>query len=351
MKMEFTINTAKLANILTKVEKGTGSSKILPITEYFRIETGVNGLLITSTDNVNFITYFVNDIETEEDEAIVKASEFVKLIQKTTVPQVTITKKEKHLEVKGNGTYKIALYEGEAYPEYEFNFEAPSTQIETSALRRMFSVNESAIAKDMIMPCLTGYNVGETCITTDGVKMCINSTPIFNQPILITQDLANLLGTLFEEKVNIQKDENKILFKTESIIIFGTELAGIEEYPDITPILEVPYDNRVSVKKEELLQVLDRLGIFVDPFDNNGVKFDFAADGLVVQDIKGNSVETIEYKDANIAVNGVHVVNLKYITDIIKAVVADEVKIYFGEELPLKVEEGNVTLILSTMDV
>lgn len=348
--MKFTINTAKVNAILSAVAKGVGKKYTLPITEYLQIKLTDGILQVTATDMTNFITYVDNEVEGENGEAIVKADTLIKLVSKTTKEKMTFTVKDGHLEVKGNGNYKIELLEEGEFPTYDFNEDAEKFDIEVSILKRMFQVNKSAIATELIMPCLTGYNVGAMSITTDGIKMCINDVEIAGENMLITQTLADLLSTLTAEKVTIQKDENKILFTTHNIIIFGTELDGLDEYPDISSLLELEYVENATVSKSALLSAIDRLSLFVNSLDNDGVRLNFTAEHLVIEDLKQNSQEIIEYADKNIQQDIELIVNIDLFRDILAPLQDVTVKIEIGEELPIKIAEDKVTQILSTME-
>jgi DNA polymerase III sliding clamp (beta) subunit (PCNA family) len=349
--MKFTINTAKVNAILSAVAKGVGKKYTLPITEYLQIKLEQGMLQVTATDLTNFITYVDREVEGEEGEAIVKADTLIKLVSKTTKDKMTFTLKDGHLEVKGNGSYKIELLEEGEFPEYDFNDDAEENEIETATLKKMFGTNKSAIASELIMPCLTGYNVGAMAITTDGIKMCINDVEIAGENMLITQTLADLLTTLTAEKVVIQKDENKILFKTHNIIIFGTELDGIDEYPDITSILEIEYDNNVTVSKSALISAVDRLGLFVNSFDNNGIRLQFTAEALIIEDLKQNSQESIEYTEKHLEEDIEVILNIDLFRDLLTPLHQVNVKLEIGADLPIKIAEDKVTQIISTMEV
>lgn len=351
--MKFEIETIKLNNLLAKAARGLGKSEVFPVTEYFQLQITDGDLYVTATDMNNFITVISENVEGEEGEVIVKADQLIKLVSKTTKTPMKFDFDGATLSVVGNGKYKLPVFEGEEFPEWEFEGNVPEMTIQTALLKNVFSINKSAIANDNVMPCLTAYNVGNDCVTTDGIKMCINQSPIFNeQRMLITQTLADLLGTISDENVTIQKQENKILFTTQNVIIFGTEMDGIDEYPDITGILDLAYENHIVVPKFELVNVLDRLSIFVDQFDNGGVRLQFSPDKVQIEDLKKNSNEFVEYQENNGYNNSIEVVvNIDFLVDLLRVTRGDVVHLYFGEDLPIKLVEDNVTKILSTMTV
>lgn len=352
--MKFKINTAKMTHILSKVSNGVGKKYTQPITECLYLGLTERGkLVIRSTNGINFVTMFAREVEGEAGECVVKADTLIKLVEKTTKPDLSFNLKEDYLEVKGNGTYKVPVI-NEEFPSYEFDTEAPEIEINTDVIKRMFKINESAIAKELLMPCLTGYNVGENCITTDGIKMCLNSTKITEDRVLITQALADLISKTFTaDTVTIQKDANKILICSDTITIFGTELDGLREYPDISGVMSFEYSNTASVSKKELLSILDRLSLFVDQFDNNGIRINFEADSIEIEDFKANSHESMEYVDKTQEEESVQLlVNAEFLDDILSATSSDVVQIQYDSNLPtIRIDDGNVVLFLSTMNV
>jgi len=348
--MKFKLSTAKMTVILNRVAKGVGSSKVLPITEYLRLTLEDGTLTVIATNSVNFITSITKEVTGKNGEVIVKADQLIKLVTKTTKPEISFTEKEDHLEVKGNGTYKIPLFETNKYPTYEFDSSVKKVEVETKVLKKAFAINSSSVAAEMTMPCLTGYRMGSKAITTDGVKMCINETNILHEDALITQALADLINTLSGEKVVVQKDGDNLLFTTENVIVFGTELDGLDEYPDITPILSIDYPNYAIVNKSHLLDALERLNLFVDPFDNNGVKLTFSKKGLKIEDLKQNSNEILEYTEKSQKKEIGMVVNLVLLKDLLGSLGKESVKFQYDVGQPIKIVEENVSLILSTMD-
>ena len=173
--MKFKIETAKLNQILAKVSKGVGNGKLLPVTQYLRVVLKDRTLSITATNLNNYITGKVFNVSGDNGELLVEADKLIRLANKTTVEFMEFIAEDKTINVKGNGKYKIPYIDGD-FPKYEFDDTISGNTISNLVLQEMFKVNKSAIAITMEMPCLTGYNVGKMCITTDGIRMCLNNT-------------------------------------------------------------------------------------------------------------------------------------------------------------------------------
>lgn len=351
--MKVTINTDKLKAMLSTVVKGVGNGKLIPITEYLKVElTTNNELCITATDLNNYITVSESSVEGESGTFLVLASNFVKLITKTTKNNITFETKDTELKIKGNGNYTLPIL-NEEFPQYDFNMEGEFVyeKANIKTLKSVLATNKYSVAQDMVMPCLTGYLIGNKCITTDGVKMCINDTKLFSQNLLIPPTLVDLLNTLTGEEVEIYYTDNKLLFQTNTVTIYGAELSGKDSYPNIEPLVEREYPYNVSVPKATLLSVLDRLSIFTNPYDNNGIKFTFLDSCLQVSDLKDNNIETINYNEPVQVDNCTVAANINYIIDLIHAIQGVDVNLYFGDGATLKIQDNNVTELIGLMNI
>lgn len=350
--MKIVVNTDKLKTMLSTVIKGVGNGKLIPITQYLKVELSDCGTLkITATNLNNYITVSQSGITGESGSFLVIAGSFVKLVSKTTKGEITISVVNNELKIKGNGEYTLPIL-AEDFPRYDFdmdNNDFTYKSVKTSVLKSTLAVNKYSVSNDMVMPCLTGYLVSNKCITTDGIKMCINNVDIFPTNILIPPSLVDLINTITDEEVEIYYMQNKLLFQTNTITIFGTELDGKDNYPDITSILNIEYPYNISVPKTSLLSVLDRLSIFTNPYDNNGIKFIFEGDQLKVTDLKGNNEEIIKYVTPIELNHFAIALNINFITDLIHAVQDINVNIHFGDSSTLRIDDNNVTEILGLM--
>jgi DNA polymerase III sliding clamp (beta) subunit (PCNA family) len=349
--MQFELATSKLNTMLGKVEKGVGNGKILAVTAYLHLKLEEGMLFITSTNLSNYVTV-MEKVEGQDGEAVVKADQLIQLAKKTTTAQVKIELVDNTLVVKGNGTYKLPILENAEYPTYEFNTDVSFVDIEVKNLLNVFNINKSSISSEMVIPYLTGYNVGENCVTTDSIRMTIFNQRVLSERVLISQELADLLKILDATKgVRIQHESNKLLFTTDNTIVFGTELDGIENYPDINALIQsLDYDATIKVKRNELLAALDRLSIFVDVYDNNGVKLAIAGDTLKLTDLKQNSSETLKLTEPA-SLDVVLTVNINYLTSLVSVLSAENTSIFYGDNSStIKIiGNENITQVLSLM--
>lgn len=348
--MLFKIETEKLKKILTKVSKGVGNGKVLPVTQYLKVELLNRVLSITATDLNLFITVKTDNISGTNGVILVQADKLIKLVEKTTVPEMEFEATDGSINVHGNGKYKIPYIEGE-FPTFTFDKNVDKVEISNAKLQEMFKVNKSAVAITQELPCLTGYNVGEKCITTDGVKMCINKVKLLNDKtnILISKEMSDLLTTIEDEKVNIQIDGNRLLFTTDSMSIFGAELAGREQYPDISGILDFEYGAEIFINKLQFTNALERISLFVDKFDNFSVVLEFLDQGLKISDLKKANYELVKYVKKDRFKPSIVTCNLPYLQGLLNVTPSEETSIEYDNENSIRIKDGNIYQILCLM--
>lgn len=349
------ILTQKLRELAEKVSPGVGNVKMLPATSYLKIY-GENGKLsLTATDGVNFLTVS-GAISSNEvfGPVVVRADSLLKLPAKTTKEVMKLNVKAEHMDVIGNGTYKVPIISVDEFPTISFVSVADlSDSANPDLIKRMFAVNKSAIAVDMSYPFLTGYYVKDGVVTTDRNRMCINkSEGMFSgNNVLLSQRMVDLVGG-FRNTMAIQiSAEGNLKFASADMTLIGPQLSGLGDYPNLENLFAIAPEGRIVFNRVEMLTVLDRVMLFVDSMDNYGIYLTFTqptevSNGeLVITDLKNNSIESIKFSgwtgnDFRICLN------TKYLMELLATLTTDTVEIQYQEGLPLKVEEGNITFLL-----
>ena len=123
---------------------------------------------------------------------------------------------------------------------------------------------------------------------------------------------------------------------------------GIENYQvqALNSAINTDFPSKCSVKKNDLLQALDRLSIFVGQYDNNVVNISFTEAGLVLSNKKDACVETIEY----IKNEGTEFscrIKVELFISQIKAIALDEITILYGSTNFIMLNNGDIVHIVS----
>lgn len=353
------IKTELLQKMITKAIQGASNNKMIPITSLIGIEVKGKDLTLMTTDGSNQLKLKAeieyNPLYGPQDfYTIVNADTFAKLIGKTTKEFIEIENKENYLEVIGNGTYKLEVAineEGEMvkFPEI-INIQAEPYSISTKLLQDAIKVAKASVAKTMEVPCLTGYYITDNMIATDRQMICIMKNGLVKEPILISSEMAELLLLVEEDPINVLQQDNNLIFFNSSFTIAGKELEGKENYP-VKPILDLAnteYTNTIKVNKQELLNVLDRMNLFVTDYDKGGIYLTFDTKGLAIQSQKSNAVETIIAPDERKSFNCL--IDIEMLKAQVETVSTDEVELSYGQEKSIKIVDGNCIHIISLLE-
>lgn len=344
--MGITISTKSLQAMADKLNK-CSANKLLEITKYWHIKATEEGFEMTAMDGSNYITAKDRSIKGNLD-AIVRADQFGKLIDKTSVDKVVLELKENYLRVVGNGDYKVEIVLGETYPFYEVPEQVEEIKAETAGLKKINTYNKSAVSTTLADGYLTGYYISESeAVTSDSIKICLNPVEVFSKAVLLTAEMMTLATALTGDKFVIKMWENKVILEDDTTVIYGAQLDGIEEFPDVDAFAEQEFESNVKLSKLGITAILDRLTLFLDSFDKSEIVLEFTDKTLKISTGKG-SFEEIAYAEANKVQPFVCNVNVVYFKDIVSAVQNEYFYLHFGEETMIEVVDGDVLFILAT---
>lgn len=355
--MKLKLKTLKLQEMVSKAIKGASNNKMIPITSLMAIALKDGILTLTTTDATNTLKVMEKDIESDDFYAVVQADIFSKLVAKITTETITLTLKENSLEVKGNGTYSIELpldEEGQLikFPEYKFDTNVEKSEINLSTVKVLLNANKAALAQTMEVPCLTGYYFDDKVITTDTFKVCSTDIKVFPDKVLLPAELMELLALMDEEKITVQVSGNKILFSTNNVIVFGSQLEGIEDYPAeaINAYLETEFKSVCKLPKGAVLNLLDRLALFVTTYDKNGVYLTFTNDGVIFSSKRSNGTELIKYQGSENFQPFTCCADIELLKSQISAQTEEVVELWYGHEKAIKMTSGKITQIVALLE-
>lgn len=357
--MKLTIATSTLQNMVAKAMKGASCNKMIPLTGLMAIELSNHKLTLITTDATNYLYVREDKVEGDDFYVVIQAEMFSKLIARLTCEKVSLELKDNVLLVSGNGKYSIELpldEEGELikYPDpfATFGGGAPLEDINLSTVKLILNTAKSALADTLEVPCYTGYYVGNKIVATDTYKICGIGINLLDEPALISPEMMNLLDIFTDEKIKVIRRENVMVFETQNCTLYGTLMDSIDDYQidAIDGLLEQGFDSSCKLAKAQLLQLLDRLSLFVSPYDKNGIYLTFTRDGLQIESKQANSVETIPYTESNDFRDFTCCVDIEMLHSQIKANTGDGITIHYGEENAIKLTDGNVVQIVALLE-
>ena len=358
--MKLTLKTEKLKEMVSRSVKGVGNNKLIPITSLMAVEVKDNRLTLITTDATNYLYIIEDKVASDDFYVVIDANTFSKLISRMTNDTITLQIKNGSLEVKGNGTYKIELpldENGEPikYPDPVASAnlsEATETVINRSTVQVILETIKPALATTLENPCYTGYYVGEQVVATDTYKIASMDVKLFDEPRLISPELVDLLAVMNAEKIKTTMTDSDVVFETPDCIVYGKFMEGIEDYAidAIMGLVNTDIDCFCSVPKNAILQLLDRLSLFVGTYDKNAVHLTFTKDGLQVSSKAANGIEIINYLSSNDFKDFTCTVDIQMLTQEIKSIQNDVIELYYGEDNAIKMTDGNITIIVALIE-
>lgn len=360
------IRTELLQKMVTKIISGAGNNKMIPITSLIGIEVtkdidepnkSILTLITTDGSNQLRINETINE-EIEEFYTIVNADIFAKLICKTTKEYIGLENKENYLEVIGNGTYKLEIAINEDNEMVKFpdikDIRGEELTINLNLLQDAIKVAKASVAKTMEVPCLTGYYIGADIVTTNRQLACkLEDCGIkYADPILISSEMAELLLLIEgDEVLDLVRSNNDLIFYNANYTIAGKELEGKELYPiqPITNLTKQEYKNLIQINKQDLLNVLDRMSLFVTDYDKGGVYLTIDANGLAIQSQKSNATEYIDLGKTEDRATFNCLIDIEMLKSQVETISTDLVTIQYGQEKSIKIADGKCTHIISLL--
>jgi hypothetical protein len=114
-------------------------------------------------------------------------------------------------------------------------------------------------------------------------------------------------------------------------------------------MLSIEQDSYCRLRKKEILDLLDRLSLFVKSFDDGAITLEFTLDSVKVSSLSSNGVETINFMESKNAKEKTIKININRLISQLKSYTSDSVDLYYGSDLCIKLVDGDVTQVIALM--
>ena len=361
--MKAIIKTEKLKDLLAKAVKGASNNKLLPITGFVRIAINDGVIRLATTDMVSHL-YLKDTVESGDTfKVVVGIEKFSKLISKMTCENIELEKVEdkafSYLKVTGNGTYKIEIPLDENGNEVEFPAiqytVGDKAQIKKSVIDLILATCKPSLAKTLEVPVYTNYYVGSNVLATDTMQIAaINVELVKDKKMLISSNLMDLLSVLDKELVDVQFDASgKIVdFSTDDVRIISRVENGIEDYAvdAINQLVAQEFESSCKFNKLSMANTLERIALFVGPYDDRAVSLTFTENGINVASKEVTGFETIAYVEDTNYKSFTCMINIDMLLAQLKASSADIIEMQYGAENGIKLVDGAVTQVIALLE-
>lgn len=275
--MKFTIQCQTLMQLLAAVSKATPSRSEDPILMNLLFELKKDMLRITATDGqITLRGLAKTDSVESEGKTTIPAKLLLELVKTLPSENITFTLQEKTIDIFwSTGESSIPVMSPESYPEIRVpdkNSEFGFTTTSDILIKAIGKTSFAADASDK-HPALAGIlfdNVsGQTSlVASDSQKLVVNviktentkKDSLFTLPLRASLILKSILPK--ETPVTVIHDDKSVRF------VFGsTELSCqtiAEKFPAYQTIIPKNNTNVLTLSKDDLLMVLNRMSIVAD---------------------------------------------------------------------------------------
>ena len=363
------VKTEVLKSLVSKVSIGVGNDKLVPITELIGIKANSEKIELVSTDSNNYVFVWQEcdtDIKGDDEfKVAVSADKFTKLIGKLNSEDVALKLVDGNLVVRAtHGTYTIELQPDEngepvEYPDPRQTISVIGHDYKTEDIKRIIQIEKSSLAKTLERPELTNYYASDSVFATDGSVVTQYKIKLFDEPVLISSRLMDIIGSITEENVKIYVQEDSISVLANGTEVFSRIADSASQYAidKVKGFIDTEFSQWVKVNKNTLLNALDRIAIFVDKYDNQAVRLVFDRSDVVISNIKSGSEELVEIVEKKVDKSKKKFepyevyINVQMLTEQLKSYIGEVVTINYGVDFAISLSSENTTQIVSLMEV
>lgn len=353
------VKTSVLQKLLNKALRGATNNPAYLLTSLMEIYAHDGILQLSTTSGKQFLT--VKDEIDVQDEfrVIIPIETFSKLVMKTTSDDISLDVNETALHVSGNGEYDIELMGGEisdisSYPIPELEGEELFVKdINTQLIRDIIMSNKDALSTTLNFPALVGYYIDENgVITSDSIVIAKNEVDVVPEAILVSPELMQLMTICDDDIIHMSVYDNyQIHISTSNVDIVGVLMDEIEDFP-LAQIngLDTSFEFNCVVSRINLLNILDRLSLFIDTYDENGVYLHFQESKLQITSKQNNASESLAYtKTNNDGKTFTCLINIMILKNQLNAYNSDVITIEYGKDESIRLSNGKLSHQISTL--
>lgn len=337
--MKFSCVKSKLQEAVNIVQKAISSKSTMPILQGILIEAKEDKIILIGSDiDLSIETTISTNVE-EEGKIVVNSRLFGEIIKRLPGEEVEINTMDNNFINISCNKYNASLVcmNAEAYPKLQkIDTEniMGKAAISKKLLKNMIRSTIFAIAQDETRPIFTGvlFEINDNklnLVALDGYRLALRSKRIESDSSInavIPGKTLNEVSKILQDddkNVSITFTKNQVLFDFDNTRIFSTLLQG--EFIKYNSIIPEEFNLKVTVKRDEILNSIERASLIGKEGDTNLVKFNIKDDTLL---ITSNSQMGNVKEELSIILQGQPLViafNSKYLIDIFKIMEDEEI--------------------------
>ncbi|ERI90531.1 DNA polymerase III, beta subunit [Clostridiales bacterium oral taxon 876 str. F0540] len=339
-KMKFICEKSKLQEAISTAQKAVTGKSTMTILEGILLIAKNNELTLIGSDiDLSVETKIQADI-IEDGSIVVDSKLFGELIKKLPNSEVQINTIENNsLEILCEKSKAVLKYmNSDEFPMLPKINENMLLTIPQKLLKNMIRGTIFATAQDEIRPILTGVkfeiNNGKlNLVALDGLRLALRSEAVDNDntisaviPGKTLSEVSKILEDS-EENVNITFTPNHILFNLGNTKIISRLLEG--EFINYKSIIPDEYNLKVTLKRNEFYDCIERASLMAKEGNTNLVKLDIQDDIMI---ITSDSQLGKAREELNVIMQGEPLkiaFNARFVIDVLKIMDEEEIVLEF----------------------
>lgn len=359
------IRTSIFQQMVGTAVKVCSFNKMLPLTSLMEITTDEVGMKLTTTDTVTTFEYMLPVEGLEKTNVVIDANVISALAQKITTPEMELTVTNNSLIISGNGVYNIPIRVDESGNVIELpKITVPSIQpehVNLQHIREMIKVCSASVSPTVEAKELNNYYLGKDAITTDQIKVTIlqNTELGLKKPLFLKASAADIISatTFVEADLYTLEDKVYLIGKTFKFEI-AVDNGDLEYFTNgalkfVDKNKDVKYSYSINLHKSNVLDVLDRLGLFIGDYDSKAVYFHVTKDGLEIHNKDKSSHENIKFVEENLGdefKEEEFILNIEWTKQLLNVLPEDTFTLSFNVNAAnVKINNTNIIQIISTL--
>ncbi|AND83272.1 DNA polymerase III subunit beta [Clostridium tyrobutyricum] len=342
--MKFICEKSNLQEAVFTVQKAITGKSSMPILNGILIETNGSELILTGSDIDLSITTKIEATILEEGSVIINAKLFGEIIRRLPNDDInieTIDDNTTQILCK-KSKFNIINMNTNDFPELPNINENMLFSIPENILKNMIRETIFATAQDETRPILTGIlfeikNKTINLIALDGYRLALRFETLDNDNeinAVIPGKTLNEVSKILEDRednVDITFTPNHILFNLGKTKIVSRLLEG--EFIKYKSIIPEEFNLKVTAKREELLNCIERASLMAKDSNTNLIKLNIEENNMI---ITSNSQLGMVKEEVNIILQGSTLqiaFNSKYLIDVLKIMDEEEIILNFSSSV------------------
>ncbi|MCB2294574.1 DNA polymerase III subunit beta [Clostridium algoriphilum] len=339
--MKFICEKSILQEAISNVQKAITGKSTMPVLQGILIVAKDSEVTLIGSDIDLSIEAKINADVMEDGSVVLDSKLFGEIIRKLPNSAVEITSEEKNsIKIVCQKSYATIIHmNSDDYPNLPNIIENMIFSVSQRVLKSMMKGTIFAVAQDETRPILTGvlFEIKDkklNLVALDGYRVAFRSEDVDNDnsinAVIPGKTLSEVSKILEEtdEPVNITFTANHILFNLGKTKVISRLLEG--EFIKYSSIIPEEYNLKITAKRSELLNCIERASLMAKEGNTNLVKFNIEEDNMV---ITSNSQLGKAREEINIILQGEPLqiaFNSKYLIELLKIMEEEEIIMEFS---------------------